>query len=415
MSKILVYTSPARGHLYPLVPTLEELRRRGHSVSVRTLSTEVDRVRTLGFDAAPIAAAIEAREIDDWKASSPPAALAAACRTFADRGQHELADLRQAIEREQPDLLFTDVNCWGAAAVAEASRLPWAVFAPYFLPVRAPGVPPWGLGFAPMRGPLGKVRDAVVWSVVNRLYDRALPQLNAVRATVGVPPLRHVADLIAPAPCVVAYTAEPFEYARAWPANIRLVGPGIWEPAAEAPTNSTKDDRPLVLVTCSTEFQDDGRIVEVALEALAGEPVRVIATTASVDPSKFTAPANARVERFLPHGPLLREAACVVCHGGMGITQKALAAGVPVCVVPFGRDQLEVARHVEVSQAGTRLPPNRLTAERLRTAVREAMARAPGARRVAEAFKQAGGPRAAADALEALVPQQTTRLAQPAA
>ena len=41
--------------------------------------------------------------------------------------------------------------------------------------------------------------------------------------------------------------------------------------------------------------------------------------------------------------PILEIAACVVCHGGMGITQKALAAGVPVCAVPFGRDQPEVA------------------------------------------------------------------------
>jgi hypothetical protein len=39
----------------------------------------------------------------------------------------------------------------------------------------------------------------------------------------------------------------------------------------------------------------------------------------------------------------------------MGITQKALAAGVPVCVIPFGRDQLEVARHVEIAGAGTRV------------------------------------------------------------
>jgi UDP:flavonoid glycosyltransferase YjiC (YdhE family) len=130
--------------------------------------------------------------------------------------------------------------------------------------------------------------------------------------------------------------------------------------------------------------------------------VRVIATTASIDPATFRAPANARVERFLPHGPLLQEAACVVCHGGMGITQKALAAGVPVCVVPFGRDQLEVARHVEISGAGTRLASNQLSPERLRNAVREAMANKPGALRVAEAFRNAGGPAAAADVLEDL-------------
>lgn len=401
MSKILVYTSPARGHLYPLVPTLEELRRRGHQLSVRTLASEVDRVRALGLAAEPISAAIEAREIDDWKAKSPPGALLAACRTFLERGRHELGDLRQAIEREQPDLLFTDVNSWGAAAAAQASGLPWAVFAPYFLPLRAPGAPPWGLGLRPMGGVLGRLRDALLWSVVNALYDRALPGLNELRASAGVGPFRHVADFARQPPCVISYTAEPFEYPRAWPAHVRLVGPGVWEPPTAAPASSPPDERPLVLVTCSTEYQNDGRLIETALAALADEPVRVVATTASLDPATFQAPANARVERFLPHGPLLREAACVVCHGGMGITQKALAAGVPVCVVPFGRDQLEVARHVEVARAGTRLPSTRLSAARLRRAIHEAMALRPGALRVAEAFRNAGGARAAAEALEA--------------
>lgn len=41
--------------------------------------------------------------------------------------------------------------------------------------------------------------------------------------------------------------------------------------------------------------------------------------------------------------PLLERAACGVTYGGIGTTQKALACGVPVCAVPFGRDQLEIA------------------------------------------------------------------------
>ena len=402
MSKVLVYTSPARGHVYPLVPTLEELRRRGHEIAVRTLSTEVERVRALGFAVESIDPAIEAREIDDWKASSPPAALLAACRTFVDRGRPEAGDVRRAVERERPDVLFVDVNSWGAAAAAEASGLPWAVFAPYFLPVRAAGVPPWGLGLAPMGGFPGRMRDTLLWPVVNALYDRALPDLNRLRAAAGVAPFRHVAEFATRSPLVVYYTAEPFEYARPWPENVRLVGPGIWEPPPDGPGEPVRDGRPLVLVTCSTEYQNDGRLVEVALAGLASEPVRVVATTASIDPASFQMPANGRVERYLPHGPLLREAACVVCHGGMGITQKALAAGVPVCVVPFGRDQLEVARHVEQSGAGTRLVPRRLTPERLGLAVREAMGLAAGARRVAEGFRKAGGARAAAEAIEEL-------------
>ena len=72
----------------------------------------------------------------------------------------------------------------------------------------------------------------------------------------------------------------------------------------------------------------------------------------------------------------------------------------PVCAVPFGRDQLEVARRVEVARAGTRLPARRLTPERLRDKVREAMACRDGAQRIASAFAAAGGPVAAADALE---------------
>ena len=81
-------------------------------------------------------------------------------------------------------------------------------------------------------------------------------------------------------------------------------------------------------------------------------------------------------------------------------SQKALALGVPVCAVPFGRDQYEVARRVEVSGAGTRLPSRRLSPDRLRNAVGAAMACREGARRVADGFVRAGGPMAAASAVE---------------
>ena len=114
-------------------------------------------------------------------------------------------------------------------------------------------------------------------------------------------------------------------------------------------------------------------------------------------------PPNARVEAFVPHDVLLDRTACVVTHGGMGATQKALAAGVPVCAVPFGRDQPEVARRVEVAGAGTRLPSGRLTPQRLRQAVIAATACRDGAQRVAAGYVAAGGPGSAADALEGLL------------
>ena len=159
-----------------------------------------------------------------------------------------------------------------------------------------------------------------------------------------------------------------------------------------------------MLDTCSTLFQNYRKLAEVACRAFAGEPVDVVITTGEIDPASLTAPANVRVERFVPHSPVLDRAACVVCHAGMGITQKALAHGVPVVAVPFGRDQPEVSRRVEVARAGVRLPARKLGPERLRESVRRAMELRPGAQRMAAAFASAGGARAAAAVLEGIVP-----------
>ena len=179
-----------------------------------------------------------------------------------------------------------------------------------------------------------------------------------------------------------------------------LVGPCAWEPPAAAPGWLAEVEQPIVLVTTSSEFQGDARLVRCALEALRGEDVHVLATLPAQDVRGIDVPPNAHVENFVPHGPVLQRAICAVTHGGMGATQKALAHGVPVCAVPFGRDQLEVARRVEVAGAGTRLPARRLTAERLRAKVREAITRQAGADQIASAFRHAGGAAAAADAIE---------------
>src|SRR5215210_7611138 len=404
MARYLVYTSPARGHLYPIVPTLEELRRRGHEVVVRTLASEVGLLRGLGFEAAPIDPAIERKEHADWRARTPIGALRDNLHVFFERARYDGPDLRRAIEGERPEALLVDVNAWGAMAVAESSGKPWATWCPYFLPIPSRDAPPFGLGLPPSRGALGRLRDRLLSPVLFGIYNRQAPELDAVRAQLGAPPVRRIESAMLRAPLLLSLTAEPFEYPRSdWPTSVRMVGPGIWDPPAKSPAWLEESKRPLVLVTCSTEFQNDGKLAQAALDALAGEDLSVVVTTGGVDPSSFTPPPNARVERFVPHRPVLERAACVVCHGGMGITQKALAHGVPVCVVPFGRDQFDVARHVEVAGAGSRLPASRLRPERLRSAVREAMGKKDGAERIAAAFASAGGPRAATEALEKLL------------
>jgi MGT family glycosyltransferase len=413
MARILAYTSPARGHLFPVAPILLELHRRGHEVGLRTLASQVETMRTLGLDAAAIDPAIEAIEHDDYLARTPLGANRRAMRTFCARAVHEVPDLRQAIEHDRPDALMVDIATWGGMAAAEAWGGPWAAWAPFPLPLPSRDAPPFGPGLPPARGRLGRFRDAALRPVVFGSLERIVtPRVNEVRAPAGLPALSGAAAMFAAPPLVLYLTAEPFEYPRSdWPANVRMVGPCGWDPPAEPPAWLEEDDRPLVLVTTSSEFQEDARLARCALGALADAPVRVVVTLPSVDPRALEVPANARVLAFAPHTPLLDRAACAVTHGGMGATQKALARGVPVCAVPFARDQFEVARRVEVAGAGTRLPARRLSPARLRAKVLEAIARREGARRVADAYAAAGGPRAAADAFEEVLLSRSPALA----
>ena len=404
MARLLAYTSPAPGQLFPVVDTLLELQRRGHEVHLRALASQVERLSALGLRASPVDGRIDANELDDWKARSQIDAMRRIARWYEANHPIEIADMKQAMNDVQPDALILDVQCEGAGYVAEASGLPWAQYCPYPPPFRSAEAPPHGLGLRPARGPLGRARDRILHRYGQRFAAPHVTARNAVRAGLGLPPLERFEDQWRKAPRFIAFTAEPYEYARSdWPASVRLVGPGTWEPPAEPPDWLATETRPIVLVTTSTAYQADERLVATALEAFADEDVALVATTGAVDATQFTVPPNARVEGFLAHGPVIARAACVVSHGGQGTTQRALAAGVPVCVVPFCRDQFDVARRVEQTGAGVRLHHKRLSPRRLRAAVREAIGRRAAAERVAEAFAVAGGAPAAADAVEELL------------
>jgi MGT family glycosyltransferase len=387
------------------VAILEQLRRRGHEVALRTLSGEIEAMRRLGFEAAPISPRVEAIEMDDWTARTPPGASARSLQVLLARAEHDAPDLQRAIAAEQPDAVLVDTLSWGALSAAEAWGGAWASFCPFPMPLRSRAGPPAGPGLRPARGPLGRLRDRALQPLLSAGFDRlALRRLGEIRARLGLDPFAHTEEIFLAPPLLLYMTAEPFEYPRPdWPGSIVQVGPCLWEPPGELPAELDCVEAPLVLVTSSTEFQDDGRLVRVALEALAAEPFHVVATLPAASQEDLRVPATATVLRFAPHTPILERCACAITHGGMGATQKALALGVPVCAVPFGRDQPDVARRVEVAGAGSRLPAWRLRPERLRAKVREAVACKPGAERVATAFAAAGGAAAAADAFERLL------------
>ena len=395
MAVVLAYMSPAIGHLFPFCALLSELSARGHQIHVRTLDSGIDLCRRLGFAGQRIDPRIERLQSDDWTTES---ALRVATKTvdvLVRRAGLEVADVTGAINSVRPDVVLVDANCWGAMSVAETLDIPWLVFSPFTPYLDSAGSPPFGPGYSPLPGVVGRVRDLGVKSVTYTVFDRPFRAgLNPVRADLGLPPVRSADELLRRAPGVLVATGKPFEYAHTeWGRSIHMIGPAIFEPPSpRAPGWLDDIDLPVVLVTTSSVRQADTALVRTALLALDGEPVHVVATQPAgqldVDPHEFR---QATVAGFVPHSAVLDRAVCVVTHGGMGITQKALSRGIPVCVVPFGRDQFEVARRVQVARCGTRLPARRLTVGRLRENVMSALTMTDGAAAVAAGFAATGG------------------------
>jgi MGT family glycosyltransferase len=402
MATILAYTSPALGHVLPISAFLSELSCRGHAVHLRTLTAGVEIGRRLGFTADTIDSRIEAIEHDDWKANNPGAGLKRAFAVFGRRAPLEVPDLAEAITRARPDALLIDVLCWGGLSAAEAGDIPWACFSPFTPALRAGAMPPFGPGLKPLSNLFGRVRDAVVQTMVSGPVNSGVPPLNEIREQLGLRRVGSMDEFWRRAPLMLVASGKPFEYPHAdYGDAVQMIGPCPLDPGSDvAPDWLASIDQPIVLVTTSSEKQGDDNLVETATAALADEAVHVVATLPAGEPEKVPPTSNSTVCELVPHGPVLDRAVCAVTHGGMGATQKALARGIPVCVVPFGRDQFEVARRVEVARCGTRLPAKKLSVGRLRAKILEAMTMTDGAKRVAAGFAATGGVAHGADLFE---------------
>jgi MGT family glycosyltransferase len=403
MAKILAFSFQSPGHLYPFVSLLHELQSRGHAVVFGMFQTE--RRSSIG--------GIRIRRVTARLTGLDTTAMqdAAGLELVPQCGEPLARAMEHLIHEEQPDFILVDPMLWGGMVAAEASGLPWASLSLNPKTIRGTRLDARGSGMAPARTLAGRFHHGLVSHHLRKKADRALPLMNAVRSARNLEPLQHVWSCYHRAPLTIAATAVPFEYPRTdWPSSLRFVGPMTWEPEISV---SLDVDRvilhwsvkgPLVLLVGSSieEQGKAGSWVETAIQALGDGPYRVIATLPT-DWMPKRLPRNIRAYQFLPHTKLLPHAACVVCHGGSGITHKALASGVPVVAVPFGYDRFEVARRVEVARAGAMVAGPLLTAARLRSAVEKAVSRRSGAERIAKSFSASGGAAGAASHVEDLL------------
>jgi UDP:flavonoid glycosyltransferase YjiC (YdhE family) len=402
--RLLVAAFGDPGHAFPAIALARELRRRGHEVLVETWGQWRGAVEAegIGFTAA-----------EEYTVFPPPGPDTPDGQTAAAAARA----LARLMEGFRPDLVVSDILTLAPTLAAEVAGVGHATLIPHVYPVQEPGLPLFSVGMRPARTALGRLGWRAPLPLLRSGLRRGRDELNETRGRLGLAPLDRFHGGISERLAMVA-TFPQLEYPRRWPAHVRVTGPLFFEPAAEA-VEPPAGGGPLVVVAPSTSQDPRCELLRAALDGLAGEPVRVLATTNRHRPAdRIEAPANAALYPWMPYSQAMAMADLVICHGGHGTVARALSLGVPVLVCPAVGDMAENGARVAWAGCGEMLPRRLLASAGVRLAARRILAEPAHRARAAELATWAArhdGAAAAAQLVEEAAGNEMSRLSPPRA
>ena len=399
--RVLVAAFGDAGHAFPAIALGSELVRRGHDVTLETWEKwrEAGEREGMRFAASPV--------YEVWPTGGKPMKP----YQMAVKAAFTTAEVIREVDAE---VVVADILTVASALAAQMTERHWVTLIPHVLPVSERYFPPYSIGARLPRTPLGRA----VWRGMHPLVERGVEQgrqeLNGARERVGLAPLDHPHNGISRELAIVG-TFPQLEYPRpALPPWIQTTGPLLWEQEfgdVELPPG----DEPLVLVAPSTAQDPEQRMLRAAIEGLADEPVRVIATTnRRPPPEPIPVPGNARLVDWLSYARTMPLCSAVISHAGHGTVARSLACGVPLVACPATGDMGENAARVAWAGVGVSLPRRLNTPRGVKIALRKVLGDPGYAERAREIQRWAGrhdGAATAAEAVEALLAGD----AQPAA
>jgi UDP:flavonoid glycosyltransferase YjiC (YdhE family) len=403
------------GNAPPQLVIAKRLLRAGHVVHILAPSVLRNAVTATGATFEPYRQAPEhdlgnpqLDLIKDWEANGLAAAARVRNRLMVGTAAAFAADLLDLVTERRPDALLIDYALFGGFLAGERASLPTIGLVHSIYPFPAPGIPPFGLGLRPARGPLGALRDRFLTPFVIRFYNSGLPELNAVRGQLGLRPLSSTLDLFSGATRLLVMTSSGFDFPGKVPSNARYVGVQVdpdTPPVRRA--RSAPGTPPVVLVGFSTTYQKQQSILRRVIDALGALDVIAKVSLGPVAPDTIgSVPSNVQLFEWVDHNALLPEVDLVVTHGGHGTVTTALRYGVPVVCLPMGRDQKDVAIRAVIRRAGV-LASASLPARSLSRVIEQALGDQElrgGAQRLADRFA-ADDPASAISEVEAAVAQ----------
>jgi MGT family glycosyltransferase len=389
--KILMASTPATGHINPLLAIGDVLMAEGHELVVLSGSWLRDRIGRTGaqFQALPALADLDLRDIlavAPELAEIPPGfewLRVAMERIFIDRIAAQHAGLQQALQDFSADVILGDDMIFGVLPMLlgpRSERPPIVLCGTSILHwCREDGAPHF-LGLPPATSPAELERYAVIAEEYEQLTNRpAVERLNRVLHELGVDPLPLTLfdSVIGLADAYMQLTVPSFEFPREIPTTVNFVGtPPIISKQAPLPpwANDLDGSRKVVLVTQGTVANHNfGLLVAPTLAALANEPDLLVVATAGgrpVEAMPGPIPSNARVASYLPFEWLLPKVDVLVTNGGYGSVNQAMSSGIPLVTAGMTEDKADVNARVAWSGVGVNLATNEPTPAALREAVR---------------------------------------------
>jgi UDP:flavonoid glycosyltransferase YjiC (YdhE family) len=409
--KILIASTPATGHLNPLLAIGRILMAEGHQVAFLSGSALRDRIEDIGakFHAFPAGADFDLRDfasVAPELKTMPPGLdwlRVALERVFVDSVPAQHKGLQQVLRNFAAEIVVGDDMLFGVLPMLlgpRAKRPPIVLCGTSFLHWHREDGAPHFAGLPPATTREQRDDYAAIYCEHDRLvYQPVADRLNRSLRTMGLEPLSmtlldSVVDL---ADAYLQLTIPGFEFPRDIPPSVHFVGtPPIIPDQAPLPpwAHELDGSRKVVLVTQGTLANHNfGLLIGPTLAALANEPDLLVVATAGgrpVDAIPGPTPGNARLASYLPFEWVLPKVDVFVTNGGYGSVNQAMSYGIPLVTAGLTEDKADVNARVAWSGVGIDLASNEPTPQALREAVRAVLDK-PDYRRRAASMADAFG------------------------
>lgn len=209
----------------------------------------------------------------------------------------------------------------------------------------------------------------IVFSLSDKFIDKHLaPGLNQFRSELDLPGVTRIfGDWIHSPLCVLGLFPDWYAPMQPdWPKQTHLTGFPLFDLGTSHSLNASietflaKGDPPIVF-TAGSAMTHAHDFFRASVEACDNLGLRCILMTKFKDQLPQPLSSNALHIEYAPFETIFSRAKAVVHHGGIGTTAQALRAGIPQIIMPMAHDQPDNAHRVTKLGVGLSITPSKYT------------------------------------------------------